>query len=773
MQIPGERQHLYYASRRSVYASKHRALFRDHHARPLALCLDRHHVHHDDHPYLPLHLLCLFEHALRFVGAGLAALSQYRLSHPPEELVAFWACLHHFFKREVHICVASDQMPVQGFAILELDKHRVALCGGEQAQGKLDEEHGQLVWDWSLTEARRTADVLTGSSDVESAYTTLAIPWISPEADDVLVSAAYTPRHQWHLAVFNLQVNPSADTGSPDITLNDQHLDVAWNQFDSTHSFTRIEVEDSSQLKHLVDVVFDGDWIERQTSIEDKQPLIEGKQPRLSIAVASVDNRQAIGLCFQLVFDPLAAAPLQRIIRGSKPITFASGSSSISLNPAPTLESDDEMFEDEEKLALLSHDADFDYALEAEELRLLEREAENLQSLILTKRKAIASHLQEQRNQQPLQSLLNECDSLVCAARVVAQRICDKVGVMTDPDFMYAASHDGDPQLLIDFGDEKKQQNESGKYMQSTSDADRPASSSSGQTISQPYILSPHLIKTTTAASSYSLKPVDLITTSNPLVQALQIIAAALGLTALCAYVRRKCMSVRKRAERAADLEERRNARAYRRAARRAYVRKRWVQLMATLNCFSLRQEPRNEDYEEKRALILQDAFLEQLEDVEQAEKGEVMEAEIRELRHAHEIVESLIRVSEHQYASVRPRHDPPPPMVPLPYTPGTRSRASTHTLPSYTSESLPDYTSRPATLGGSSCGSVADGFQSDTGATSLDDEDIHVPLAPTSCGEAVRAHRYTPTSSVVDVSPRASEDTLGTMLSRSATRHQ
>ena len=194
-------------------------------------------------------------------------------------------------------------------------------------------------------------------------------------------------------------------------------------------------------------------------------------------------------------------------------------------------------------------------------------------------------------------------------------------------------------------------------------------------------------------------------------------------------------------------------------------MRKRWDRFANAINCFKHQAEARIEDYEEKRALILQDAFLEQLEDLDMAEKGEVMEAEIRELRNAHDIVASLVRVEENQYDLVTPIpvNDPPPPLVPLPYTPATRSRASTGTLPSYTSESLPDYSSRPETLRGSSVGgSVVDGFSHYTPSTS-EGEGRDTPPSVTSSGRT----RYTPVSSILDVSPRVSEETLRTRRSK------
>ena len=51
-----------------------------------------------------------------------------------EELVAFGTRLHDFFEGEVHVGVALDEVAVEGFAVLELDEHRVALGGCEEAE---------------------------------------------------------------------------------------------------------------------------------------------------------------------------------------------------------------------------------------------------------------------------------------------------------------------------------------------------------------------------------------------------------------------------------------------------------------------------------------------------------------------------------------------------------------------------------------------------------------------------------------------------------------
>jgi hypothetical protein len=166
------------------------------------------------------------------------------------------------------------------------------------------------------------------------------------------------------------------------------------------------------------------------------------------------------------------------------------------------------------------------------------------------------------------------------------------------------------------------------------------------------------------------------------------------------------------------------------------------------------------EDYEEKRALILQDAFMEQ--STEAAEKGEVMEAEIRELRNANQIVASLVHRSD-----IAGPSNPSGSLQQVPVAVVARSRASTGTLPSYTSEMLPDYRSRytRTELGSNATSSV----RSDSlAAISLDRYTISSSSEEAFTGSTPRSNspqsssRLT-TSSIVDFSPRPSAETLRT----------
>lgn len=406
----------------------------------------------------------------------------------------------------------------------------------------------------------------------------------------------------------------------------------------------------------------------------------------------------------------------------------------------------------------------FEIEAELQSLLLLEAEASQLHDTIAAKKEAIAKCLKDHRDHVTLRHLLQQCDGLFCAAKVVAQRICDKMGILTVPEAGYARVQDPNFQQLIELHESNEKAHAASKLG-----------------------TSPHGTTTNTTRAgdvhaAASIRPVEVIYPQNVLLRVLGVIATALGLAAFFAYLRRKCMSMRRRVERAADAEERRNARAYRRAARRAEMRRRWDAFVDAINCFRSPPEPRYGEYEEKRALILQDAFMEQ--DIDAAEKGDLMEAEIRELRHAHEIVASLVRVDENRYDLVRPRNDPPPSMVPLPYDHTARSRASTATMgnpPSYFSESLPDYTSRYQRTETASSGSS---LRSNSVATVDGSDIVSHPSGSVTASESathpgpgsrstLRSHasstvtrlssRYTPTSSIVETSPRASEETLRT----------
>ena len=175
----------------------------------------------------------------------------------------------------------------------------------------------------------------------------------------------------------------------------------------------------------------------------------------------------------------------------------------------------------------------------------------------------------------------------------------------------------------------------------------------------------------------------------------------------------KRCRSPRRCAEYAARREERRNRRLYRRAARR----QRWNNWF---DWFCRRQpssEPSSFPYDEKRALVIdQESILES-----------AMQAEIYELRNAHEVVNNIVRAEEGRCI-----HELDGGMG------GVRS--NTLSLPDYDSRSEGGSTEPPTYEEQMAGDSVVDGFQYTPEGT-----------------------RSTPASSVVDTSPRISLDSRET----------
>lgn len=234
----------------------------------------------------------------------------------------------------------------------------------------------------------------------------------------------------------------------------------------------------------------------------------------------------------------------------------------------------------------------------------------------------------------------------------------------------------------------------------------------------------------------------------SPFIIALEIVLGILCCGCIVTVIRHRCSSLRTRTEREASREERRNKRAYRRAARKLAWRKWWRG--------NWRDQERIEDYEEKRGLIQhQESILE-----------DAMQEEIRQLRAAHGVVNDLVNAEEglvmpygsHPHPHVHCHCSHPGPAAP--YSP--LSTAST-----YPPTSLPELPSRPLSRTDS-----LPGYRSDTSASPPayeEDEDVSDTVAngfrqytpSTTSSSSSSSSRWTPDSSVVDVSPRPSAETL------------
>lgn len=190
------------------------------------------------------------------------------------------------------------------------------------------------------------------------------------------------------------------------------------------------------------------------------------------------------------------------------------------------------------------------------------------------------------------------------------------------------------------------------------------------------------------------------------------------------------CCSPRRHADRLARREERRNARAYRRAARHH----RWSQW------WNRYRMPRsNNDYEEKRALILQQEGI--LEDA--------MQAELRELQGACEVVSDIVRAEEGRNRHYNPAQHPSQQHAsPAELDAGASGlMRRSNSLPGYESRSEGGYSTEPP------------GYDEELGEElAVVDGFMYAPLQYTPS-----ASEDTPGSSVVDCSPRLSEETRET----------
>lgn len=235
--------------------------------------------------------------------------------------------------------------------------------------------------------------------------------------------------------------------------------------------------------------------------------------------------------------------------------------------------------------------------------------------------------------------------------------------------------------------------------------------------------------------------------------------ASLTGMACIFSFICRNCCTLRQRTERRATREERRTARQYRRLARRHAWKQWWSGGKDDWD--------RKEDYEEKRALIL-----DQEERLEEA-----MQEEIRNLRTAHELAHDIVQAEQgrsspaspgpstcpctsghphpHVQAHAHMQPYPSPHMQPIPQphahhiTHGMYAPAPPHAM-SRTS-SLPSYKSE---LGSVDTDDAPPAYEEDADSSDIvvDGFREYTPSVTTV---------FTPESSIPDVSPRPSLDTL------------
>jgi hypothetical protein len=345
------------------------------------------------------------------------------------------------------------------------------------------------------------------------------------------------------------------------------------------------------------------------------------------------------------------------------------------------------------------------------ELRALQVELQQLQQAITQKKGRINSQLRKEVNS--LTDEVNNCHGLTCIAKAVAHK-----------------AHGAWKIALVRFQPNSDQDMGRAEDVNVYAQTKSFAAQKSGGTIKiessdlQPY-----------EASSNELPPRP--NKPSPYIIALEVTLSLVCCGCLVAFIRHKCSSLRTRTDRAAAREERDTAAAYRRAARKHAWRNWWRGNWR-------KDRERIEDYEEKRALIREQENV--LEDA--------MQEEIRQLRAAHDVVNDLVRDAEegrvigHSPCNCHRTSHPYSPSITSTYPPTSlpeipsRPLSRTDSLPSYRSDppsEPPNYDSEV-----DMAGIIANGFRQYTSSTR----------------SAATSH-WTPDSSVVDVSPRPSAETL------------
>ncbi|KAF2024642.1 hypothetical protein EK21DRAFT_78260 [Setomelanomma holmii] len=352
------------------------------------------------------------------------------------------------------------------------------------------------------------------------------------------------------------------------------------------------------------------------------------------------------------------------------------------------------------------------------ELRALQAHLRELEQAIALKKEHIDSQLR--KDIKSLKEEINDCDGVACIVKAVAHKAHGvwKIAIVHLKTSHSSSATMGRPEELNVYAQAHGNAfQKAGGHVEVESTSPRPneAPASSGELPPRQPKVSPYAV-------------------------ALEVTLSLLCCGCLFAVIRHKCSSLRTRTERAAAREERDTARAYRRAARRHAWRNWWRGNWR-------KDEERIADYEEKRALIQEQEGVLQ----------DAMQEEIRQLRAAHDVVNDLVRDAEEgRVIGHVPCHCHRAPHPPAPYSPTVASTYPPSTLPEIPSrplsrtDSLPSYRSNPP--------SEPPNYDSDVDMSEIVANGFRQYTSSTA---SETTSHWTPDSSVVDVSPRPSAETL------------
>ncbi|ORY11032.1 hypothetical protein BCR34DRAFT_484741 [Clohesyomyces aquaticus] len=518
--------------------------------------------------------------------------------------------------------------------------------------------------------------------------------------------------------------------GTSNITLNGVYLPQEWNgDFASgSGSFARVPDIQENAWYHQHDL--DLEW--QTACLHDNETAKEDNTNDaaqvLTVTIKGIDGKLLNNPSgFTVSFKQLSPPELLRLQPTPNPSANSSSQAKAWSHPPASLRLG---FAQEP-----SNHAGVPASIEDEvrELKLLEAKIQELQKEIKEKEKHIKSQLKQEA--QNLKEELQDCDSLKCIVHTLAHKAHGAWKILYLR--FRPIHHDGHEMGRPNEKDPYEQVWRAGNHNQASEATIVAAADSVSSTPPQPIqSRRPH-------PHPHPTEP--------PLVIVFQIIAGVLFCGCLVAVVRHCCSSPRTRTERAAAAEERANQAAYRRAACKHAWRKWWRR--------NWRDQDRIDDYEEKRSLIQeQESVLE-----------EAMQEEIRQLREAHGVVRSIIQAEEgrgayppcrtahmpahihcrcHNHSS-SPEYSPVSSVVGSPYAPS--SLADIPSRPLSRTNSLPDYRSETST--------EPPAYEEDEDVSDVVVNGFRHYTSSTTSSAA--SSRWTPDSSVVDVSPRPSAETL------------
>ncbi|KAF1949680.1 hypothetical protein CC80DRAFT_456989 [Byssothecium circinans] len=515
---------------------------------------------------------------------------------------------------------------------------------------------------------------------------------------------------------FKTHANDEA-CGTSNITLNGVYLPQEWNGDVASGSASYTGVTDWF-LQHDLDLEWESACLHGEQETDDAAQV-------LTVNIRAIDGKALDNPTGFTVSFKQQQTPPELLRLESVPNRSASNKEHAQSWRQPPVSLRIALSAESEELQGLDFPVPPSLEDEISELRALQAEAKKLQEVIDRKE----AHIESQTKQaaESFKEKLQECDSITCVVKTIstgAHRAWRVLYVKFRPKH-YQHPPMGGPQNGNFHGlmtSSYKQIPEGNVNIESDAhhdDSPPPPPDPPGPHHGPPHMPPP----------------------GSPFVIAIEVVLGLLCCGCLFTVVRHRCSSLRTRTERAALREERRTARAYRRAARKHAWGNWWRG--------NWRDRARIEDYEEKRSLIQhQETVLE-----------DAMQEEIRQLRAAHGIVNDIVGAEEgrlphtNTHAHIHCHYAHPTPQAPL----SPISTAST-----YPPTSLPELPSRPLSRTDS-----LPGYASSSPPAYEEDEDVSDVVAngfrnyAPSTSSSSASSGWTADSSVVDVSPRPSADTL------------